>query len=234
MWLELKKYNDYLSSSIPPSSITVPFNIVINCQKGLTGIYVIFLMYYFNNFSLTPYIYLSLHGTYGILWIIKDNIFPDLNYNKNITISSALLSIITVLGPYWVSPYLIIKNFNIASPYKICSCISLHTLGCVTMMASDTQKFFVIKEYWKLNQDRDKKILIRDGWFKKSRNINYLGEMMIYLSYAILGDSHIPYFILAYIWLLLFIPNMLYKDSKMFKKPGGHNYYMTSNLLYPF
>ncbi len=84
------------------------------------------------------------------------------------------------------------------------------------------------------NQERDKKILIKDGWFKKSRNINYLGEMMIYLSYAILGDSHIPFFILAYIWLLLFIPNMLYKDSKMLKKPGGHKYYMTSNLLYPF
>ena len=35
----------------------------------------------------------------------------------------------------------------------------MHTLGCVTMMASDTQKYFQLKEKIKL---------IKDGWFKKS------------------------------------------------------------------
>tara|TARA_X000001036_G_C20559902_1_gene757980 strand:+ start:408 stop:1085 length:678 start_codon:yes stop_codon:yes gene_type:complete len=225
MFEYIKSTNDYLSTRVPPLYPNIPFNWVINFQKGFTSIYVITLMYYFQNFTLTPYIYLSLHGVYGILWLIKDHTFPDINYRKNITLPSAGLTILTVLGPYWISPYLIIKNFIQASPLKICFCISLHTFGCVTMMAADTQKYFVLKET---------KRLIKDGWFQKSRNINYFGEMMIYFSYACLGESWVPYFILFYIWTFLFLPNMLYKDSRMINKPGGKEYYKHSNLLFPF
>ena len=224
MFYYIKTTNDYLSTRIPPLYPSVPFNWVINCQKGLTGIWVLSLMYYFGNFTSTPYIYLSLHGVYGILWLIKDHVFPDINYKKNISLPSAALCVTTVLGPYWVSPYLIIKDFVQASPEKMCFCISLHTFGCVIMMAADTQKYFVLKE---------SKKLIQDGWFSSSRNINYLGEMMIYLSYACLGESWIPYCILGYIWTFLFLPNMIHKDMRAFKKPGGPEYQKRTNLLFP-
>ena len=58
------------------------------------------------------------------------------------------------------------------------------------MMASDSQKYFTLKY---------KKGLINDGWFKIIRNNNYLGEMMIYLTYAMISKSYISYFILIYI-----------------------------------
>ena len=92
------------------------------------------------------------------------------------------------------------------------------------MMASDTQKYFQLKEGKKL---------INDVWFKKSRNTNYLGEMMIYLSYAMLGNSKIPYYILCYIWNILFFPNMISKDKSILKKEGGEKYIKSSNLLLP-
>ena len=119
-----------------------------------------------------------------------------------------------------------VSGFTALQPcnFKTFLCIALHTIGCVTMMASDTQKHFVLKE---------KKKLIIDGWFSKSRNINYLGEMMIYFSYALLGNSKIPYFILFYIWSILFYPNMKMKDVRALKKIGGKEYIKNSNLLIP-
>ena len=136
----------------------------------------------------------------------------------------------TVLGPYWVSPYLLIKNRDKISNLKMLGCIVLHTFGCVTMMASDTQKHFVLEE--RQNKSKEKK-LINNGWFKNIRNTNYLGEMMIYLTYAIMGKSKIPYFILAYIWSILFYPNMRMKDFSIEKKEGGKKYIKDSNLLFP-
>ncbi len=52
------------------------------------AIYIIILMFYYQNFSQAMFTYLLLHGSYGklvdlvvyvigIFWIIKDIIFPD-------------------------------------------------------------------------------------------------------------------------------------------------------------
>ena len=54
--------------------------------------------------------------------------------------------------------------------------------------ASDAQKYFSLKL---------KKDLIKEGFFKNIRNTNYLGEILIYLSFAILSMSFIPLVILA-------------------------------------
>ena len=96
---------------------------------------------------------------------------------------------------------MIAKIFNLKiSNLRVFFCVFFHTLGCVLMMASDSQKYFTLKY---------KKGLINEGWFKKIRNTNYLGEMMIYLTYAMISKSYISYFILIYIWTF-FYPFKLY------------------------
>jgi len=49
-------------------------NQIINLHKGLTAFVVIGLMIFFDNFTIAPYIYLALHGTYGLLWLLKEKI----------------------------------------------------------------------------------------------------------------------------------------------------------------
>ena len=44
-------------------------NQIINLHKGLTAFVVIGLMIFFDNFTIAPYVYLALHGTYGLLWL---------------------------------------------------------------------------------------------------------------------------------------------------------------------
>ena len=221
----IKKLTNYLSTDIPPGPKFLKLKHVINLQKGGTFLYVLALMNYFKNYNKTAYLYLSLHGTYGLIWLLKDRVIPDIGWERKTTILSSIVSFLLVLGPYWVSPYLIIKNKINASNLRSSLCIFIHTLGCVIMMSSDTQKYFQLESGKKL---------INDGWFKKSRNINYLAEMMIYSSYAMLGKSKIPYYILFYIWSILFIPNMLSKDQSILRKEGGKEYIKMSNLLLPF
>lgn len=55
-------------------------NWVINVFKGLTPLYIVLMMIYYQNFSLGSSIYLVMHGTYGIIWFLKDCVFPDKSF----------------------------------------------------------------------------------------------------------------------------------------------------------
>ncbi len=219
------RFTDYVMSTMPPGPKYIPLNYVINTTKGGTIIYISMLMYVYNCYNKTAYTYLALHGTYGLLWLLKEQIFPDKSWQRHITFMSALMCFINVLGPYWISPYLIISGNIDANNLRIFFCIMMHTFGCVLMMASDTQKYFELKS---------NKLLINDGWFKYSRNTNYLGEMIIYLTYALLGNSIIPYLVLLYVWCGLFYINMKMKDRSIKRKEGGLQYMRTSNMLVPY
>ena len=129
-----------------------------------------------------------------------------------------------LLGPYWYMAYSINTNRTTASMPLIAACISLHNLGAVVMMASDSQKYFVLKA---------KKGLIEDGWFGNCRNTNYLGEMMIYVSYAMLAQDPVGWGILVYAWTLMFGRNIMGKEESFKRKRGGQEYIDRSGCIYP-
>ena len=58
----------------------IKFNWIINAQKTGTIFLMFLLMIYYNNFSTGAWLYLSLHGTYGLLWFLKDMVFPDKSF----------------------------------------------------------------------------------------------------------------------------------------------------------
>lgn len=62
--------------------ILMPIRYQVNFFKGATFIWIIFLMFCIQNYTIEMYIYLLLHGSYGIFWIIKDHYFPDARVQK--------------------------------------------------------------------------------------------------------------------------------------------------------
>ena len=57
---------------------------VINFQKLATiPLFGVFIAWYHNT-SAAAWIYLAMHGTYGVVWVIKDLAFPDPNFHKRI------------------------------------------------------------------------------------------------------------------------------------------------------
>lgn len=94
-------------------------------------------------------------------------------------------------------------------------CILLYVVGIVLMMGSDGQKYF---------QLRERKGLIDDGFNKYTRNPNYLGEILLYSSFAVLVNDTIVWCIMGYMWVIVFQIRMAIKDHSLSKKKGWEQY----------
>ena len=55
----------------------VTVNSVINAHKILVPPTVLALMWYYHNWSPEAFVYLALHGTYSLLWLLKQIYYPD-------------------------------------------------------------------------------------------------------------------------------------------------------------
>ena len=154
------------------------------------------LMWHYQNFSTKAWVYLALLGSYGLAWFIKDMAFPDSAWQRKITVGGGINSFLGVLGWYWVFGWLLISG--VSSPaYPLpdgawyALCISLCLLGTTIMLAADAQKYFTL---------RHKPGLITGGMFRYVRHPNYLGEMMIYGSFALMVWHWLPVVVLAWVW----------------------------------
>ena len=196
---------------------------IINLQKGSTLIIMFLCMLTYDNFSSSAWLYTSLHGSYGIVWILKDMIIRDNRWNAYVTLPSLFIMAIG-MGLYWFPGLYLISHGIEVSPPRMALAIIMHTIGIVLMMAADTQKYFVLKL---------QKGLISDGWLARCRNTNYLGEILVYVPYAILGQHAFSWYYYILLWSLLFGSNMSKKETSFRRKKGGKEYITRSGLLFP-
>ncbi|MEO1428932.1 MAG: DUF1295 domain-containing protein [Cyanobacteria bacterium J06633_8] len=195
----------------------------INLHKGSTSIFVLALMIIYQNFTIGAWVYLALHGTYGILWLLKDRIYPDKQWEQEFPLTTGIfVFFLTCL--YWVAPFILISSKTIPSPPLIAFSISINILGLFLHYSSDAQKYYTLKY---------KSGLITEGFFARCRNTNYLGEIFIYLSFALLVQHWLPFVILGLFATLIFIPNMLKKDKSLSRYPEFEEYKANSGLLLP-
>ena len=75
--------------------------------------------------------------------------------------------------------------------------------------------------------------LITNGFFKYTRNPNFLGEILIYLTFAIITKNNKAFKVLAVDWSILFPAFIFMKEMSLSKKKGWLKYKAMSNLLLP-
>lgn len=136
---------------------------VINFQKGGTMVFLGALMAYYRNHSPRACVYLALHGSYGLLWYLKDKAFPDPAWRRSVGPLGAIVMFAAVLGHYWAIGWMVMSGRAApasalpVSEGALCAiAIILHTLGCGIMTAADAQKYFTLAA---------KKGLITNGMF---------------------------------------------------------------------
>jgi steroid 5-alpha reductase family enzyme len=195
----------------------------INWHKFLTFLIILGLMAFYNDFALLAWIYLALHGTYGLMWLIKDRLYPDQQWEKEISVVMGIFTFI-VLGLYWVAPFIIISGNVTTTAPLISVAIAINIIGVLLHYGSDAQKYFTLKY---------REGLITEGFFSRSRNPNYLGEILIYLSFALLAQHWLPFLILGGFVAGIFIPNMRKKDQSLSRYPEFDAYKANSGLLLP-
>jgi len=201
-------------------------NYFIDSNKGITFLAILAMMAVYHQWANpTAWVYLALHGTYGILWVLKTQLFPDANWIRRTSLWFGLVSW-AALVLYWIPAWLLMSRGVQAPPWLLAACISLYTFGVFFVFAGDMQKFTALK----LRPGE----LITDGMFGLSRNINYFGELLIYLAFAILPLTAWAFLPLAAFIVFFWIPNMVRKDKILAGLPGFGEYRKKVKAFFPF
>ncbi|MEG3932529.1 DUF1295 domain-containing protein [Microcoleus sp. T2B6] len=195
----------------------------INLHKGLTFPFVLTLMFIYQNFNFGAWVYLALHGTYGLLWLLKDQIYPDKQWEQEISVGTGILGFV-LLSLYWIAPFILISSGSQPPLPLVAAAISLNIIGVFLHYTADAQKYYTLKY---------RSGLITEGFFARSRNTNYLGEILIYGAFAMLVQHWLPFLILAAFFAGVFIPNMIKKDRSLGRYPEFADYKIRSGLLLP-
>ncbi len=195
----------------------------VNLHKGLTGAVVVALMFYYDNFSLGPLVYLALHGTYGMMWLLKDRLFPDKQWEEIVSPGYGVFAFGALLL-YWIAPFILISRSIEPTPTVIALSVTLTVFGTMLHFGSDAQKYFTLKY---------KSGLITEGFFKHCRNTNYLGEFLIYTGFALLTMNWIGFIGIGAFMVGAFIPNMIRKDKSLSRYSEFAEYKKTSGFFFP-
>jgi protein-S-isoprenylcysteine O-methyltransferase Ste14 len=220
-WVALRTYlsEDFLGG---PKALKLSW--VINFQKGGTLPFVLALMWATDTWTATAWTYLAMHGSYGLIWLLKDRVMPDPRWETPITFGGAFMAFALVLGPYWIAPVLLVVDDTQQPAWLLAAAAMAYAVGVVVMMASDAQKHFTLKV---------RRGLITTGFFARVRHPNYLGEMVLYAAFAVVAGHWIPWLVLAWVWLGLFLPNMLGKEDSMSRYPEWAAYRARTGMLLP-
>lgn len=229
----LDRFNDRFLYNLGGGPRPLKFAWVVNAQKAGTFPFLGFLMWWYADTTAAAtapaaWVYLALHGGYGLVWLLKDLAFPDSNWQVRITLPSTVYAAIG-LGLYWSFGWLLISGtadpvYPLPEPAWFCLCIALCLIGTAVMVAADAQKYFTL---------RVRRGLITDGMFRYVRHPNYLGEMLIYGSFALLVWHWLPALVLAWYWTTVFAVNMAMKEASMARYPAWADYKRRSWWLLP-
>lgn len=198
----------------------------IDSHKGATALFIITLVAAHNAWSnSTAMVYLALHGSYGILWVTKSRVFPDQSWEASCTPGRGLV-IWAALSLYWVAPWIITSADVRAPSWLLAAAVSLYAFGIFLHFAADMQKHVALA--------LRKEFLVRTGLWSRLRNPNYFGELLIYLSFALLAMHWLPIIILAAFVTLYWVPNMRRKDRSLARYDDFADYKANSWLFIPF
>jgi hypothetical protein len=117
----------------------------VNVQKAATVFVIGALMLAYGNTTTGAWVFLALHGSYGWCWLIKDAAFRDHGLEYRISLLGTVNIYLGLLALYWVLPWLFIARFVEPSGPALAFAIGLHTLGVVTMIASDAQRHWALR-----------------------------------------------------------------------------------------
>ncbi|SPM42393.1 transmembrane protein [Mycobacterium numidiamassiliense] len=201
-----------------------PTGFFIDLHKALVIPVTVAAMVMFGNFSTVMWLYLGMHGTYSILWLIKGRTYPDRRFAEQVPIWIGGLFVFLPLAGYYAAPILLAWLHPNVPGWAVTLGVSSFTFGIFLHYVADAQKYFTLQVH---------PGLIETGLFARTRNPNYLGEIMTYMGYAIISWNWFP-FVVNFAWIFgFFVRNMIKKDRSMSRHPGFAAYKARTGLLFP-
>ena len=195
----------------------------INTHKILVPFVILAMMVYYNNFSIGPVVYLALHGSYCVNWLLKELIYPDKSFDEKISVIMSLGGLFTISG-YFIAPFLVITSNQTPHLITIFLAIFCNIVGTFLHFGSDAQKYFVLQ---------NGRGLITDGFFARCRHTNYLGEVVTYAGFCVMSEHWLPFAFLFFMFVVIFVPSMNRKEKSLARYEEFREYYMKTNWITP-
>jgi protein-S-isoprenylcysteine O-methyltransferase Ste14 len=221
---------------------TVRLNAAIDLHKAATGPLVLAMMQACGVFTPAAWTYAALHGTYGIAWVLKDMALGDTRWRRRVGPANVLAAW-AFLTLYWVAPailvlgtagYLNLGAWEPSGPIGLTAAVVVCCVGLVLMLGADAQKNALTRpaKGARAGSSGDPG-LITTGFFARTRHPNYLGEMAIYSSFALVVRHWLPWLILVAVWGLFFVPNMLAIEARLSRYAGYEAWRKRTGFLLP-
>jgi steroid 5-alpha reductase family enzyme len=198
----------------------------INFHKGITFLGILLLIAAYQQWdNPTAWVYLALHGGYGLLWVLKSYFFPDRQWEQPTNLLYGLV-ILVGLTTYWIAPWLLMVRSIQAPPSYLAFCVSMYIFGTFLHFASDMQKYTELK----LSPEH----LVNTGLWAHVRNPNYFGELLIYTGFGLLAMHWLPIAVLIAWIIFVWMPNMRKKDRSLSRYPEFASYKAHTKLFIPY
>ena len=202
---------------------------IIDFSKSVTWITVLGLICYFNQTeNMTAWIYFCLHGSYGIMWVMKSNIFPDKSWEEKANLPYAIFMLFCLMA-YWSPAFIITMQGHEASINVIVASVIIFIFGVFYHFTSDMQKYIFLKH---------NSVLMTEGLWKHCRHPNYFGELLIYTGFLLLTIETnlwwVPILILGAFVLSIWIPGMIRIDKSLSRFEEHKEYKKKTAFIIPF
>ncbi len=199
----------------------------INIAKVITILCLVTLCWVYGIQDERQVIYLCLHIGYCSWWLLEQWLFPN---RRNIFAEPAnlatLIAVVLFVGVFYALPgYLAFTNSMPISYWAIAIALPLYIFGSLINTSADVQK---------MTAKSMGAGLVKDGAWRHVRNINYLGDLMRYTSFAVVAGSPWAYILPGTI-AALYAQRILQKEQSMGNKyPDFEDYQANSSRLLPW
>lgn len=199
----------------------------INFAKVITIICLISFAVVFGIQDWRQVIYMCLHISYCLWWLLEQWLFPERQkiFNEPSGAGTFVLILLNVGFFYSLPGYLAFINPVPLSMTTAAIALFFYIFGSLINATADVQK---------LTAKQFQAGLVRDNIWRFSRNINYFADLLRYLSFSVLAGSLWAYLVPGYIFIL-YLWRISQKEKAMsVKYPEYAEYQQSSSRLIPF
>lgn len=199
----------------------------INVAKGLTIALLIAFAVGFGIHDFRQLLYLCLHISYCLWWLLEQWLFPQRRQLFHEPIGwVGFAAVLLIVGGFYALPGLLAFMNPVPLSFTTAAiALVLYMFGSLLNTSADVQKL-TAKQYGVG--------LVQDNVWRFSRNINYFGDLLRYLSFSVVAGSIWAYLVPGLI-LLLYLQRIQQKEQHMTSKyPDYSTYQNSSKRLIPF
>jgi len=185
----------------------------INGAKALTIVLLLALAATLGVGDMRQVLYLSLHISYCLWWLIEQWLFPlrkEQIFNERVGFGGFVMALLFIGVLYALPGLAAFLNPAPISHETVALGVGLFVFGSLINATADVQK---------MTAKAMGAGLVADGIWRKVRHVNYLGDLLRYLSFAVVAGLAWAYVVPALV-LLLYLQRIGQKERQMGAKYG--------------